>query len=467
MRQLVFNPAVLPILIAIGIIALLLGCRIAAKGDNQFYLRRITVFLFLFTGLNLTIPPFVFLYPEALAGFDKTISSAILQFAVYSFFVLILSSWFSDFFESLLLLFKNPFLGLFLIFSVLSTAWSETPVLCLRSGLVLFFVSMLSAHMVKDLRWSELAKLLRLVTLVAALTSVISAAVAPSLAFGEKGLTGILPFPIRLGTCMALGIALWFSLLLDQRKNRLKTIGIILILLITLILTNSAQAIITCLTLVSLVGLLKVLKKMGRLAPILILLYCSITILLVVGLNTYIPLIFNLLGRDATLTGRTEFWPQLIERLLSQRPLLGYSLNGFWQAWRGSLNPANGILNASGFVPPNGHNGFLDLALCLGIIGLLLFSISFLAGFIQAIRHFAQRKSSDEILPILLLVYLVMANISETQLLGSNYIWILYVMTLVRLNIKPFRTIVDENVALRVTALYDDYAKFSSFNESN
>jgi len=467
MRQLVFNPIILPILVAIGIIALLLGYRVANKGDNQFYLRRITIFLFLFTGLNLTIPPFVFLYPEALAGFDKTISSAILQFAVYGFFVLILSPWFLDFFESLLLLFKNPFLGLFLIFSILSTAWSDTPILCLRSGLVLFFVSMLSAHMVKDLRWTELAKLLRLVTLVAALTSVIPAAVAPSLVFGEKGLTGILPFPIRLGTCMALGIALWFSLLLDQRKNRLKTIGIILVLLVTLILTNSAQAIITCLTLVSLVGLLKVLKKMGRLAPILILLYCSVTILLIVGLDTYVPLIFDLLGRDATLTGRTEFWPQLIERLLSQRPLLGYSLNGFWQGWRGSLNPANGIINASGFVPPNGHNGFLDLALCLGIIGLLLFSLSFLAGFIQAIRYFAKDKSSDEILPILLLVYLVMANISETQLLGSNYIWILYVMTLVRLNIKSFRAIADENMAPRVRALHDNYASFSSFNDGN
>lgn len=464
MRQIFFNPAILLLSVPIGIIALLILYRFAARRQNQFYLRQITIFLFLFTGLNITVPPFVYVYPEALAGFDKTIDSSIAQFAIYGFFVLLLMSWFADFFESGLLLFKNPFLGLLLVLGVISPLWSDTPDLAWRLGFVLLFTSMFSAHVVKDLSWARLAKLMRWVTLTGALVCLASAVVVPSIALGGKGLSGILPYPIRLGTCMALGISLWLSFLIDQRKNRLKPMIVILIMLGTLMLTNSVQAIITCVALVSLVALLKVLKKTGRFAPILVLIYAFISILLLVAANTFIPKILTAFGRDATLSGRTEFWPQLIERWLSQRPLLGWSVNGFWQPWRGSLNPANGILNSSGFAPPTAHNGFLDLALCLGIVGSLLFSFALLAGFVQAVRHFSQGKSSDELLPLLLLIYVVMANISETQLLGSNYIWILFVMTLVRLNIKSPQAIVERRIDPETSSLSVDYPSFSSHN---
>ena len=464
MRQIVFNPAVLLLLVPIGVIALLTLCRFANRRQNQLYLRQITIFLFLFTGLNVSIPPFVFLYPEALAGFDKTLSSAIAQLAVYGFFALTLMSWFSDFFNSGLLLFRNPFLGLLLVLAIVSPLWSDTPDLAWRLGVVLFFTSLLSAHMVKDLSWARLAKLLRWVTLAATLACIALARLAPAIAFNDKGLSGILPFPIRLGTCMALGIALWFSLLLDQRKDQFKVVVVILLMFGTLVMTNSGQAIITCVALMSLVVLIRVLKKTGRFAPIIVLLYVFISILLLVTSNTLISKTFDALGKDATLSGRTEFWPQLIERLLTQRPFLGWGVNGFWQPWRGSLNPANGILNSSGFAPPTAHNGFLDLALCLGLVGILLFGISFLAGFIQAVRHFGQGKSSGEVLPLLLLVYVAMANISETQLLGSNYIWILYVMTLVRLNIKSTQVISERSTESEISSLSIDYPSFSSNN---
>lgn len=436
MRQLIFNPLVLLILAAIGIAFFVLGIHLSNKKNINLGLRQAVIFLFLFTGFNLTIPPFVYLYPDALAGFDKTMGSAILQLSIYAFTVFILRSWFSSFPNHVLLLFKNPFLGLFIIFSTLSCLWSETPALSFRAGLIFFIVSAISAHIARDLTWQVLTQLLRRLILSAAVFSIIGAATMPSVAFIEKGLRGVFPFPIKLGTCMALGIALWFSYLLEQHKGRWKTIGIMLFLMIPLVLAQSGQGIITCFALMSLVGLLKVFKHAGKLAPVVFLFYLSFSILLTVSAEPLISRVFGSLGKDTTLTGRTDFWPQLVERLSQHNLLLGYGINGFWQPWRGQSNPANGILNSSGFVPPHAHNGFLDLALSIGLIGLILFTLSFLVGLLQSLQYFLTSKASDSSLPLIILVYMVFSNVSETQLIGSNYIWILYVITLIRLSIR-------------------------------
>jgi exopolysaccharide production protein ExoQ len=438
MRQFIFNPAILLLLLLVGVIYLLLAAHLVDRKSNFLFAKRLVIILFLFTGLNITFPPFIYLYPEALSGFDKTWGSALLQLSIYTSFAFILRSWFSTVLGSFLLLFKDLFLGLLLILAPVSAIWSETPDISLRAGLVLFFTSVFSAHIVKDLSWRELSKLLRQLTLIAAFSSIALIGIASSIAIDGKGLRGVFPFPIKLGTFMALGIALWTAYLFEQYRDRWKTVGIISILTSLLILSNSGQGIIVCFSLVSLVILLKILKKTGKLAIVLALFYSAASILLVVSANTLIPKIFGFLNKDETLTGRTTFWPQLIERLLAQHPILGYGLNGFWQGWRGVFNPAVGIMDpATEFIPPHAHNGFLDLALALGLVGLLLFSLSFIIALIKSIRHFMLCKSSEATLPLLLLAYIILANLSETQLLGSSYIWILYIMVVVRLSLKP------------------------------
>jgi O-antigen ligase len=440
MKQVLFNPAILPLVVAIGIVdVLLLSFWVNRKG-NARNSRWIVTFVFLFTGLNLTIFPFTYIYPEALAGFDKTFGSAIAQLSIYACIVFVLRTWFKDFFKSLLILSKNPFLFSFLILSLLSAFWSETPDLSLRYSLVLFFTSLFAVHIAREYSFQDLSDILRRLTVVVGVVSLVLAAIAPSLAFNEKGLSGIMPFPIKFGTFLALGSALWLAYALDNRKDRWRALGILGFLSLIIPLTNSAQSIVTYFVLLALVILLQVLKVSGmKYLPSLVIGFLILGILNSIVLQTLLPLIFNALGKDTTLTGRTDFWPQLLDRLEQHNLLLGYGMNSFWQPWRGDVNPANGILNSTGFVPPHAHNGFLDLALSVGLIGFILFSISFSMGLSQSVQHFLRNKSADSSLPLIILFYLVLSNLSETQLIGSNYIWILYVITLTRLSIRETR----------------------------
>jgi O-antigen ligase len=72
------------------------------------------------------------------------------------------------------------------------------------------------------------------------------------------------------------------------------------------------------------------------------------------------------LGRDASFTGRTEIWAGLLP-IVESHPILGAGFGGFWT--RDNIR-AHEITEA--------HNGYLDIMLDLGVMGLILISIFYL-----------------------------------------------------------------------------------------
>lgn len=235
---------------------------------------------------------------------------------------------------------------------------------------------------------------------------------------------------------MALSITLWLNQLMYSSKQRLVSISAISLSFFLLIKAASAQAFFTLILLLSFLILLKFIKKFNpKQAALVAVLLIFVFIPTYIGVTENLESIFGVFGKDTTLTGRTEFWPQMFEAL-EKRPILGYGVEGFWQAWRGEQNPAGHIIISGGFAPPNGHSGFLDLAMELGWFGLGLFAFSFVFNVSRAIRFWWQSTLVESMLPLLLLTYIFSANISETQLFLSNYIWFFYVIVAVRLNLR-------------------------------
>lgn len=80
------------------------------------------------------------------------------------------------------------------------------------------------------------------------------------------------------------------------------------------------------------------------------------------------------LGRNSTLTGRSDIWAALVPVALS-KPVLGHGWGGFWTtaARERYVFPA--------------HNGYLETLLVLGFFGLLLFSLFMLSSCRMAIKE--------------------------------------------------------------------------------
>lgn len=138
--------------------------------------------------------------------------------------------------------------------------------------------------------------------------------------------------------------------------------------------------------------------------------------------------VLDILGRDDTLTGRTELWDEVMAAIGS-KPLLGYGFSSFW---RGQLGVSARIIDAIGWATPYAHNGFLDLCLELGLLGVSIFAMGFLSRLRTAFIEFRRIGSPTSMWPLLFLCFLLAYNLTESTLVAQRSLfWALYVSILV------------------------------------
>ncbi len=148
------------------------------------------------------------------------------------------------------------------------------------------------------------------------------------------------------------------------------------------------------------------------------------------------PRLLNLLGRDASLTGRTDLWAAVMIAI-SRHPLLGYGYDAFWLGLKGeSLQAA---INA-GWMAPHSHNGYLELALGLGIPGLALFGLIYISFAISAMRYLRRTTGATAYWPIAYVIFLAVHNTVESALLMRNELpCLLFVTMFAALKLEEYR----------------------------
>jgi len=123
--------------------------------------------------------------------------------------------------------------------------------------------------------------------------------------------------------------------------------------------------------------------------------------------------VFQLLGRDATLTGRTDLWAVLLP-VIANRPVLGYGYSAFWT---GSNADVISVWIQAGRLVPIADNGYIDLCLGLGAIGLCIFLYVFIQAFGRAIKYITAQPGSIGLWPVTYLCIFAADNICESALL--------------------------------------------------
>jgi exopolysaccharide production protein ExoQ len=204
-----------------------------------------------------------------------------------------------------------------------------------------------------------------------------------------------------------------------------------------LLLSRSSSSILNCVTVFALIPIYSIFRwRYLILLP---------TVIAVVAFSSSLSLWFNenaatvlgSIGKDATLTGRTDMWPSIIE-MIAKEPWLGYGYSAFWNDWN---SPGATVWYAAKWTPPNAHNGLLDLWLDLGLLGVVVFAISFVIVLLRGLAWFRIDKSWQSFWPILFPTYLMLANVSESSLLNFNEIfWVLYVSVAFSLATVDLRT---------------------------
>ncbi|MGC2721946.1 MAG: O-antigen ligase family protein, partial [Candidatus Acidiferrales bacterium] len=124
--------------------------------------------------------------------------------------------------------------------------------------------------------------------------------------------------------------------------------------------------------------------------------------------------VVELVGKDATLTGRMQLW-HYVKQEIVRRPVLGFGYSAFW-----STGEADRIRAAVNWDPPTAHNGFLDAALGLGIIGLAILLLGLLRNLYLGFKVARRDQDFASIWPLFFIIFVVLDNLTESSITGAN-----------------------------------------------
>jgi exopolysaccharide production protein ExoQ len=142
--------------------------------------------------------------------------------------------------------------------------------------------------------------------------------------------------------------------------------------------------------------------------------------------------LLHALGRNTTFTGRTQIWEHI--NMDTVNPWIG---SGYWNFWGG---PGGERINeAMVSLIPNAHDGYLDVYLDGGMIGLaLLYLVLFTSG-TRIARYLARGKDSDHFqrMRFAILIIVIIYNLSETAFARISAIWFTSLLMIV--DFRAFR----------------------------
>jgi O-antigen ligase len=132
----------------------------------------------------------------------------------------------------------------------------------------------------------------------------------------------------------------------------------------------------------------------------------------------------GVVGRDTTLTTRVPMWQGLAD--MAGDPIVGFGYESFWLGDRlRSLWDEYGRLNQA-------HNGYLEVYLNLGLVGLALLGMAVVVGF-RRISRALWTDYSAAVLRLCLLTVVVVYNWTEATFYGTSNMWFVFLCAVIEI----------------------------------
>lgn len=214
--------------------------------------------------------------------------------------------------------------------------------------------------------------------------------------------------------------------------------------LLALVLTRSATVAVVAVA-VGLVLLLVVAtrrREPGRRGPVF-----GVAALVVLAAVTVVVLargpLLALLGKSGDLTGRTDIWSAVYD-LGVQHPVVGWGWVSYWFPF---VEPFTDLAERNGVVYLQAHDAYLDVWFQLGWIGLALFGLTIVGVVLRSwwwavdrrmlSRGVAAPWSALDLLPLLLVTALLVHGLTESRLI-VEWGWATFVVVVLVTRRDPF-----------------------------
>ena len=149
------------------------------------------------------------------------------------------------------------------------------------------------------------------------------------------------------------------------------------------------------------------------------------------------------LGRDTTLTGRTDIWKTVLS--MAESPFFGTGFESFWLGNR--VETARSTMHMQGL--NEAHNGYLEVYLNLGWFGVVLLAMIIVTGYRKVVGAFRQNPDTGR-LWLAYFVAGVVYNLTEVGFRPTSASWLVFLMAIVAIRHAP------ETVSLPVHINHED-----------
>lgn len=138
--------------------------------------------------------------------------------------------------------------------------------------------------------------------------------------------------------------------------------------------------------------------------------------------DSILSLVVKSTGRDLTFTGRTPLWSELI-RIGSNNLLLGSGYGAFWLG-----DHAQDLWNMFIWRPTSAHDGYIDVFLQLGIIGLFVLLLYIITTYKDILTTFVDNFEYGQF-RLTFLGMILIYNITETSFIrATSFSWFIFLL---------------------------------------
>jgi exopolysaccharide production protein ExoQ len=325
-----------------------------------------------------------------------------------------------------------PLLMTLLALAFVSTLWSIDGGATLRRSVWLALTMGFGLYLAWRYEWRDLIGVVGAAFIVLIAGSFALGLLAPSIGRMTSehpgAWSGLWTHKNTLGGIMALGVAVCASAAIIEPARRSLWIVATLGAFALVILSTSKTALLA-----STLGLAVIAAgTLMRRGPVHTVIVCASALAaIIIGASMVFlapDLLVAALGRDLTLTGRTDIW-EASARFVQAKQWLGYGYYAFWLPENG---PAYWVREAVQWQVASAHSSWLELALGLGRVGVVLFALQLFATLRRGAG--ALFDASAGLWAPAFLVAFALYTLSESHALqANNLFWTIYVAVAARL----------------------------------
>ncbi len=330
-------------------------------------------------------------------------------------------------------------LGIMVVHAYASKYWSIDPGVTTRRTIALALSSVFALYLGAVFKGPHLPRVLMISCLLMGLGSLVMVFAFPTIGvhqYDNAGLwRGLWYEKNQMGLVMVAGVIAAASCLASADNTRVNlsmiAAGMTVAVCGLLVLATQSKTSLLCMILgVGIVGALWAMRRGGAAFTVVCVWLGVVLAAVIVYLIIAEPaVILKALGKDPSLTGRTDIWSALM-RKVAEKPWTGFGYQAFWG--RTSV-PAMWIRQETQWPVPSAHNGWIDLLVQLGWPGAILVGFTIALTFVMLVARIGEAGAREGYFSLAYFAVFLLLSLSESVLLtNANLPWTLLLAALAR-----------------------------------